>query len=556
MAQKTGLLTGLLGYNLKKEFLGNGLYFRETQTFEYEIYSLDLSGLSPNTIHSTIYQDFRNRFSGDINVKVFEAPASYAWPNDSIRAAKYRVSVEAKSPPASGSQPELTGAYYSGLSQDFFNKYSVGVIDFKENFSFEQGENGNQSFGHDVVFSLLSGTKTTATQLAKHLFDADKDTTFGITAMVGGVTIANTGNFLDYFTEVYDEIRQSYHFTKRREILAGSGSNYFYNFNHSMDIKDDGVFDINERCNIKGRQTFTQAQQAVDSLLGSAYGRCNTFYSTYKDATANYTSTYPLVNFPTRTVKTFIPQSIEASYDVSYTTDPRQATNGSATDEVFEMNVNELKVVDISHRMDFTLQKRTATTDFAALLANATGYSPTAVSTYFGNTNFQTANWPLNLIKYNYNWPNRKNKANISFQYSNNPRFFRTINGVSFQFVETKVQHVKPVDIVNEYKIINRPSKSSIINYAYQTEKGQINVTVDAGLGRNANEFLNGFRSNHAASLVAVYRHGISTFMTQFHNVVPLAFTYFLSDIKYSINHDGILSMTLTFTYTLKKYTR
>ena len=120
--------------------------------------------------------------------------------------------------------------------------------------------------------------------------------------------------------------------------------------------------------------------------------------------------------------------------------------------------------------------------------------------------------------------------------------------------IDIKIANTKPVDIINEYKVINRPTKISVLNYAYQTEKGQITVTVEGNIGRNPNEFYSGFRTGYSSQLLALYKYGIGVFMNTFVNVTPLAFTYFLADVRYSLNQDGVLGVTLVFSYTLKKY--
>jgi hypothetical protein len=160
----------------------------------------------------------------------------------------------------------------------------------------------------------------------------------------------------------------------------------------------------------------------------------------------------------------------------------------------------------------------------------------------------------MKQLKVDFAWPWRGNKANISLEYSNSPKYFVTINGIPFNYIDSKVASTNPIDIINEYKIVNRPTRTSVLNYAYQTEKGQIVVTVEGGLGRNANEFQTGFRTGYYSSLLSLYKYGIGVFMSQFNNIIPNAFTYYLSDLKYSLNQDGILNVTLTFTYTLKKY--
>lgn len=560
---KSGITTGLLGYTLKKEFLGDTLFYRETEVYNYEIYSTNVSGISgsnfsPSTIHNNIYNEFTSKYSGDINVKVFQVPGDYYFPSDSLRAAKFSVQVEVRRfPTGVANQTELSSGYYKGLDSGFFSSYATVLNEFKEDFGFEMAENGTQVFNHNVSFALITGSRSLAVSIANNLFSNDKDTTFGVSAMVGGVTIADTGNFLNYFSETYDTIRNTYSFNKKREILPLSGSTYVYNLTHSLDFRDDGFCDITEKGDVRATLTFPQAQAGMEVLIGGAYNRSNAFYTTYRGFAAGTAITDALVTAPTRIIRTFNRPSISAEYEVGYTNNPNFGANGVLTDETIELDADEKNQVDIKHQYNFTINKRTPPAGgISSLIDTAYANSYARVNAYYTASNFFNASLPLNRIRYNMNWPSNKNRGGIDMEYSNNPRNFVTINGILFYTLEYKVTNTEPADMLTEYKVVNRPNQTSILNYAYQTDKGQLTVNLTAGLGRNPNEFVSGFRSNISNAFQTLYRYGVQVFMNQFQNVIPASFTYQLSDIKYSVNSDGILQVTLTFTYTLKKYTQ
>ena len=540
---------------MKKEFLGESLYFRTTTSYDYEIYSTDLTNWRETDIKNLVYSEFSDRYSGDIFVQAFEVPTEWNSLNDSNRIQKFKVNIDVKAT-CSGindTQPELGTPYYTGVDAKFWNQWGVSLLDFREDFIFEQVENGNNSYSHDLSFQLITGTKLAALTVASGIFSLDKSTTFGITAFPGGVTLGDSTNYLDYYSEVYDQIRQTYHFNKRREILPISGTQVVNDYNHTLDFSEDGLCNVSEKATIKGKLTFTQAKSNLDTFLAGAYGRCNSFYGTYSPLVG---ATNSLVNIPTKTVKTFNEASLSTAYDISFTNNPQFKTNGVSVEENFEIEGDEYNFVNIKHHLNFNANKRLATpTVFYDLIASATGTSPTSVTNYYAQLGaLYSASKPMKQIKLDTSWPKYSNKASVSFEYSNNIKNFVTINGIFFNYIDFKVSNTKPVDITNEYKIINRPTKQSVINYAYQTEKGQITVSLEGGLGRNANEFISGFRSNYSTQITALYKYGIGIFLSQFYNMIPSAFTYYLSDVKYMMNQDGVLSMTLVFTYTLKKY--
>ena len=559
MATLSGFITGLMGYSLKKEMLSDAFFFRETQTFKYEIYSVDITGLRPYIIQQNIYNEFRDRYSGDINVKVFNQPVDYSFPNDSIRSARFEVEVQVKSVPAIGTwQPELTGNYYSGIHTGFWQNSGIPILDFKEGFDFETNDNGSQTFSHNVSFGLLTGSKQYAINLVSGIFAKDKDTTFGISTMVGGITtIADSSLYQNYYTESYDTLRDVYSFSRKREILPSGTSTYIYNLTHSLETKDDGTLEVNEKGNVKGKLTFAQAQLGAEELMGSSYNRCNAFYSGYAILTNPFSTavTGTLVSSPFKIARMVNRPAITNDYEIAYTNNPQFKSNGTTIEETMDIDDSEIGVIGVKHTINFTLNKRSSTSSFDTLIQNAISSSPTIVSTYF--TAYNPTARALSNIKKDISWPNKKSKgAKVMMEYNNHPKYFVVINGTTYNLIDCKVAHTQPVDMITEYKVINRPTKFSVMNYAYQTERGQITITIDAGLGRDSNEFITGFRSDIGTALFNLYQHAISLFFQEFHNTIPLAFTYYLSDVKYNYNSEsGVLQLVTIFTYSLKKGT-
>lgn len=559
MATISGFITGMMGYSLKKEMLGDVLFYRELQTFQYEIYATDIKGCSPATIQQNIYNEFKSKYSGDINVKVFNQPADYSFPNDSIRAAKFNVEVQVKSVPNVGTwQAELGSNYYSGLDSGFLKHSGFPLLDFKEGFDFNVNDNGVQTFGHDISFGLLTGNKSIATRTASGIFSKDKDTTFGISAMVGLVgTIADPSLYQNYYTETYDTIRNTYSFSRKREILSSGASTYVYNLLHVVDVKNDGLIDVTERGNVKGKLTFAQAQQGADTLIGTAYSRCNGIYTTYSSLANVFSAPIvsQLVNTPIKTSRALNKPAISNDYEITYSNNPQLSTDGVLTEETFDINDIEIGVIDIKHTLSFTRNKRTSTTSFDTLIQNAITDSPGIVNTYF--LNYNPAAWPIHYIKKEVVWPNKKNKgARVMMQYNNHPKYLVIIGGTTYKSLEYKIANTKPVDIITEYKVINRPSKTSVVNYSYQTEKGQLSITIDAGIGRNPDEFISGFRTDIGGHIYNLYQYATTLFFNEFRGIIPIAFTYYLNDVKYTYSSEnGTLQLTIIFVYSLKKYT-
>ena len=78
---------------------------------------------------------------------------------------------------------------------------------------------------------------------------------------------------------------------------------------------------------------------------------------------------------------------------------------------------------------------------------------------------------------------------------------------------------------------------------------------MNAGIGRNPDEFVLGFRGDIGNYLTSLYQYACTVFFNEFKNVIPVAFTYFLDDVKYTYSFEsGILQLFVSFTYTIKRY--
>jgi hypothetical protein len=354
------------------------------------------------------------------------------------------------------------------------NSYASILLDFKEDFTFQQNENGNKDFSHSLSFGLQSGnSKNKAIEIASGLFAADKDTTFGIVAMFSGVGIADTGSYQNYYTESYDLLRNSYSFSKKREVLPVNATPYVYNLNHSIDMREDGIFSIEEKGDVQGKLTFNQAYAGADSLISAAFTRCNGFYNTYKNFVGQNVTTLNLISAPVKITKTLNKPSLSTTYAIEFTNNPLFNTNGTTTEEVVELDADPQNIVDIKHKFNFTINKRNPPVDgFLTLMDDAVAKSQSYIPAYYAASNFYSVGRPINLIKDDFSYPSNKSKASMTLNYSSNPRYIVVINGKAYNVLDYTVSDTKPIDIINEYKVINRPDKTSVLNYAYQTEQG------------------------------------------------------------------------------------
>ncbi len=419
------LTTGLLGYSLKKDFLSEGLYYREVETYKYEIFSRPTSTpglLAYNEIQNNVKTAFA-LYSGDITVKVLDSPSDYTFPNDGIRLSKFNVEVEIRKTGTvlNVAETELDSNYYKGLDTTFFTNYSTILNDFKEDFSFETSENGNGVFGHNLAFSLRTGTKDKATEIAKYIYAQDKDTTFGIATLAGQVsTLGNSGTYVSYYSESYDLIRSNYSFSRKREILPLLDTNYTYELTHVLNFKEDGIIDVAEKGAIQGKMSFNDALVGLSILYPNAYTRCNGVYNSYKNisAAATLTAAETLVNLVLISSKVYNKLNFSVDYDVSFTNNPSiDAANFVSLEKILDVELNENKFLNINHSYNYNyLGLPIASNDdstYITLINSAYTNSPIEVASYYNNFEHSRS---LNQIKISSTLPNRKKSFKIELK--------------------------------------------------------------------------------------------------------------------------------------------
>jgi hypothetical protein len=588
MPTLSGLITGTLGYSLKREFLANSVALRDVETYDFDIWSVDMVGQNASTVQSGIKRQFTGVYSGDINVSVFETKHQQSWTSDAFRGAQYHVTVEVRKAPAnlSSTQPELGSGYYAGLDASFFTGYGPYLLDFKESFTFSTNQNGNREFNHELGFGLktgwgsdgatATGRKAYAQKIASGIFSNDKNTTLGFTTMVNSVlTLADSGLTRNYFTESYDLMRNTYSFGRKREILPLDATSGTFNLIHSLSLNSDGTTDVTEKGITQGAINFSQAKSFAETYLSSSYSRCSGIYKDFYNSgvmlqdsqysSLTWNSLISLINTPTKTIKTYDARSITAGYDVSYTNNPNVTGSGAMISQTVEFDIDTYDKLDASHSFDFSLNKAVLDSGyFLTLMNTVTGASPSYMANHYASyyPSIYSAYPSFSLTKTETSWPNIKSKATTKFTYSNSPSYFVQYDGLTFRVLDYSLDFKKPADIVQEYKIVNRPNKMSVLSYGYQTEKGEFVVNMRISLGKQSDTFFpNGVGQFTIFDgiplyrwLQAIYKYGGQLMMAEL-DFPTMGLQWFIDDSKFNVDSDGNLVVQINYVYTYKKRT-
>jgi len=573
----SGNYTGLMAYSRRFENFGLGLPFRIVEKYDYEIYDIELTGRRDlRQYFKSQFSQYLGVFTGDINITSFSVPNGNSFGEDAIRSQKHTVSIETYK--SDQYQNGYGNAKLTGISGVIASHYHL-LKDLSENFNFDSSEAADKSYRHDLSFSLKTGDgyldfsslKNAAEDIATDIYDSDGAA--GL-SKIGFQDYAQytTGNATQiYYTETFDALRNSFSFSKTRGILSSSSSGYTYNLSHSIAYDQEGFFKIDERIKVAGNKTYSQAVSGFNSVLAGSESRCESIVTGYfpltnlqtNSSNSNISNLVRLASNKTCVVPTL---SIEGS--VSYTNNPNFQTGLSRNSNVSIQKLSN-GAIEMEHSIDYSLNAhivgRTdnipvsgSSTIMGVLSTDAANSAQYCMAIYSGLTNI-TGLSPagLNRTKSSYSAPQRGKSCRASFSYTDNPVYnidyvnpFNSTAITGLTQLEISVDQSRPKDIIREYKVINRPSKQTILSYGYQQELSTASVSYKGVLTRRDNNFDELYLpTGEVAALVA---HSKPTFL----NRVLLGadmFNFFMSSAKYDFNSDGDLGVTVEYSYTLKK---
>ena len=311
------------------------------------------AGTGKNFLSTYILDQVANKLKVDKNntsIKSIEVPASAeALTENQIQAGKYIVTAEVKSKIDDATllaqHPELneatgaeSGKFY--VVKDAIHQYTSEIVSINETFDFQDKENGGGEFSHNVDVTLkrpdhckqcednawqtavdannngfaneaacrtyfacpaskgTSSTKTIATAIANTLFSHDfQNTYFGHNAFDGALqNFGLTGVTANkhYFTETYDNVKNTFSFSKKMAILseAASQQGVTIDAKFSIDFGRDGRVTVSQTLDLKSRNgNWSQLEAAVLAEKNSAYSNCSAHLGYYNKEIAGRGST-------------------------------------------------------------------------------------------------------------------------------------------------------------------------------------------------------------------------------------------------------------------------
>ena len=484
----------LLGYQVNKNYLGEGLFSINTTK------NISIEGVFLNPTNTEGVKESFTKISGLLTgiVNAYDSVIvnnydlgsgkiiNISFPEENpIRLGRYRYDIEIIETGNFNFMPNdsIYGLFLlSGFENQIDNpERDLKIINLEENLNFENEENGDYSYNHDLNIQYYDDNSDIITKAKNFANGVLNDSLeIGFIGQFSGFynTLKDKKN---YFSESYDLINKRCNFSKRILINKNYNINYTTNLSHTLSFDTNGKVTVTENGSIKALDNTLAytADSYFNTELANSYNRCQNIFNVYTEK-YNLGQKDSLFNQPFNLGKTSDIFTNSLEYNVSYVNDPS-----------FEGNIINTYNITIDE-------------DSQGII----NYSEQGNLIQIGQIGSVTG---LNLIKSKYltaksrnniDYPNLKLKnsslslsnltgagANIfnnSFSYSIGKTSDNSIieGNTYYKNLSFEISDAAPYDLYKEYIIANKNPKNVLFLPGNQVEIGNRSVNIKGILVR------------------------------------------------------------------------
>lgn len=303
----------MLGYNLKREFLGDSINYRNVEEYSYEIAVTDFSNFDvdlatgKNYLSDYIKTEISNYFNTnktDITLKSLELPVSSEAVEDLIRFGSIKATFEIRKPISAITldiqHPELDpttsgggaeGGRFHGVRSVILT-YAKEIDSLSETFDFSDEQDGSHTLSHSIELTLKSSVTSSAKNIAQTissiLFSNDvNNTAFGENVFLQALFKYGGSSMKHYHTESYDLKQNKFSFSKKAKILKKDETINLSRFSkdekYAIDFSSDGGVNITETVSLSAiTGSFSDITgEVLTSTKNASYGNCSSVLSGY-----------------------------------------------------------------------------------------------------------------------------------------------------------------------------------------------------------------------------------------------------------------------------------
>lgn len=564
--------TTLLGYNLRKEYIGS-MNYRNVITLEVETlhetsvdprYEIQKAG---DYSYAEIYKKNLTPISLNGNgfglgrVLSVSEPRSTDFQENGLTFWKRNLTIELYENGDDSNIPSHSNnTFYARLKNNLFNSR---ISEISETFNFNDGEDGAIGYTHTIdvtcVDEISDGSQNDNTkkgvylarQIAQNLIESEVN--FGFLGNLNNIYSSNSGKAT--YSVQSDVINGKVSITKT------FSSNFLRTpASYSFSVDGDGYITISESITLKNQNLATKASHISDIILimnnikTGSYTRCNSYFNAY--AAQIKTSE----NVDTLSSNNLI--SSQRSFDEN--SQQYTITNTfSNAKNIFQYYVSDIQqslsvaqngIVTISETGNLISRNfKSNGTDSPFLTSTIRGYidseqggSKTRAENLF-KSSFKTGTSPtLNLIRSSRVGSSNGKTFGYSCVYSNDKTILKK-DGINK--INTKIDVVEPIKKVASYIVPNKADKKTTIQVNDQSSLGTMTISKSAKLKRTDVNKTPDLVIRPTQQINLIYDSCLLSILNKLSSFGGDPTNFVTSSLSYSYNSNRDLEMSLSINF-------
>ena len=527
----------------------------------------------------------------------FNFPTSVNFDENAINISKFTIQLEIikvddDSAFADANLP--TDVRTLNTSNDLWKWYKLK--DFSEDFSFKLGEDGNFEASHSIGFQYDPGEAISDASLSVAAIDVANG--FFQQALKDVSSIDSLYSSADFQSSVSDYgsslteqsvdlINYKFAYSKNYTVFSQNGTNTSETITTEVSYKDDGSIEVSEKGRIKGKgASYTTARSnAITKLntnLSDAYTRCNASFSRIQDLIPKYSPSDTLQANAISITKDLTDVTPEVGYEIKFTTNPAYLSTSIHTYSI-NLKKDDFGVYEASKDGSvrlYTNKKKNFINNISVVKAIIDNNDLSEINAYYKKISGSVSDYAGIKTASTMTFAKFGVETSYSKTYSNSPTLRASGAYVIVRKLTTTETYTDPVNKFSTVKLIGSSSKQLGKEIIYQTKQlsqGSRNISLEMKIDReqlysgSANgvntstasifekikdlftfEMLDAqsgylFAGNSPSALVIFAKIYASSSLQQ------QDLTYFLDDLKLSIDNNYTLKADLVFKFLMAK---
>jgi hypothetical protein len=470
--------------------------------------------------------------------------------------------------------------------------------DFSEDFSFKLGEDGNFEASHGISFQydpgeVISDASLTiaAADIANGFFKQALQSLSSIYSLYSSADFqSSTSDYGSSLTEQsVDLINYKFAYSKNYTVFSqNNGLLTSETITTEVSYKDDGSIEVSEKGRIKGKgAAYTTARSnamiKLNTNLSDAYTRCNASFSRIQGVLPKYSGSNTLQTNPVSITKDLTDVTSEVGYEIKFTTNPAYSDVTSIHTYSILLKKDSLGVYEVSKDGSirlYTNKRKDFIDKISVVKAIIDSNDLSEIDSYYKKISGLSDSYVGIKTASTMTFAKFGVETSYSKTYSNSPTLRASGANVIVRKLTTTETYTDPVNKFSTIKLIGSSSKllgKEIIYQTRQLSQGSRNISLEMKIDRE--QLYDGSANGVNTSTASIFTK-IKDLLTSkildaqsghlFSGSSPLVLsifakiyassslqqqdlTYFLDDLKLSIDNNYNLKVDLVFKFLMAK---